>query len=271
MSVYIKEEADYFIKSVESMLHQTIKPDEIIIVEDGPLTDDLNKVIDNYVSSFSNTFTIIKNEKNLGLGLSLQKGIIASRNEFIARMDTDDISRNDRCEKQLAILDSGDVDVVGGNISEFIDSIDNCVGHRVVPTDHRSICEYLKKRCPFNHMTVMYKKSAVLKAGNYLDLPYNEDYYLWVRMYVSGATFANINEDLVDVRTSEDFYKRRGGKQYFKSEKMVQKYMREKRVISFPRYLYNVLIRFCAEVMLPNGVRRLLFAKFLRKKEIKHE
>lgn len=265
MSLYAKEKPEYLVQAVESMLAQTAKPDEIVIVKDGPLPKGLEKVLEEYSNHFPELFNLVVSEKNIGLGLALNLGLRNCRNEFVARMDTDDISMPERCSKQLeAFRREPGMDILGGNISEFIDDMDNVVGRRVVPSGDAEIKAYMKKRCPFNHMTVMFKKSEVLKAGNYCDWFWNEDYYLWIRMFEAGCMFGNLSEVLVNVRVGQDMYRRRGGLKYFKSEAALQGYLLEKRVISTGEYIYNVAIRLIVQVLIPSGIRGSLFRKFAR-------
>lgn len=265
MSLYIKEKPEYLRLAIDSMLNQTVKPDEIVIVEDGPLTDSLYAILDEYKAKYPEIVRTVKNEKNLGLGLALNVGLKECKNELVARMDTDDISKPDRCEKQLKVFtEKSNLDIVGGNITEFIDSVDNKVGARTVPQTDSEIKEYIKRRCPFNHMTVMFKRESVLKVGNYIDWFWNEDYSLWIRMYLANMTFANIPESLVNVRVGKDMYNRRGSWKYFKSEAGIQWFMLRNGIISLPLYFFNTSIRFCLQVLMPNWLRGLIFQKFAR-------
>lgn len=265
MSVYSKETPGFLRQALESMLNQTVKPAEIVIIEDGPLTEELYAVLDSYSDNCGDLFVRIKNEKNIGLGLSLNKGVQACTNELIARMDTDDISRTDRCEKQLkAFANNPEIDVVGGQINEFIDDVNHILSERRVPCSHDEICKFLKARDPFNHPTVMFKKSAVINAGNYMDLHYNEDYYLWIRMYLNGAQFANLDDTLLDMRISEDLYARRGGIKYFNSQKQVFKFMRKNKMISWFEYQKAKAVRFVVQVLMPNRMRAWAYKKFVR-------
>ena len=156
-------------------------------------------------------------------------------------------------------------DVVGGQITEFIDDESNIAGRRTVPQNNDDIYKYIKSRCPFNHMTVMLRKNRVLNIGNYQDWHYNEDYYLWIRMAEAGYGFANLPDTLVNVRVGKDMYRRRGGWQYFRSEARLQGYMLNHKMISFPRYLYNVVGRFVVQVVMPNWLRGFVFQKMFRK------
>lgn len=263
MSVYYKEKAIYLQEAISSMINQTIKPTEIVIVKDGPLTKELDEVISKFDKEYPNLFKIIVNEENIGLGLSLQKGILACSNELIARMDSDDISRKDRIEKQLELFNKNpDLDICGGHIQEF--SENGLLGIRNVPITNEAIFSYIKKRCPFNHMTVMYKKSSVIKAGNYQHFLYNEDYKLWIDMYLSKCNMANVDEILVDVRVDENLYRRRGGKIYFESEKAIQDILLKEKMINHFEYFYNVGIRFILQILCPNSLRSLIFRLFAR-------
>ena len=265
MSLYSKEQPEHLRKAIDSILNQTIKPDEIIIVKDGLLTSELDDVLNEYQSDHPRIFNIVGYEKNRGLGLALNFGLEHCKNELVARMDTDDIAKPDRCEKQLKMFETNpSLEIVGGDIAEFIDIPTNIVAYRKVPTTDAAIKEYMKTRCPFNHMTVMYKKASVFKSGDYKDLFWNEDYYLWIRMWEHNCVMGNTGDVLVDVRTGIDMYKRRGGKKYFKSEKFLQKYMLERNMISKTTFIMNITKRFIIQRILPSSVRAYVFKKFAR-------
>ncbi len=266
MSVYKKDNAQHFDRALESITAlQTVKPSEIVLVADGPIDDELNGVIEKYERLYP-IFKVIRIEKNGGLGNALKLAVEKAGCELIARMDSDDVSLPTRFEQQLSVMEKDPtVDIVGGDISEFIGEEENIAAYRRVPTTDEEIKEYMKTRCPMNHMSVMYKKSAVLKAGGYLDLFWNEDYYLWIRMQLSGAKFANTGTVLVNVRTGADMYARRGGKRYFQSEKYLQKYMLEHKMIGHSTYIGNVAKRWIVQRCLPNRLRGWVFRKFARK------
>ena len=264
-SAYVNTDREQMAETVASMKNQTLPPDQIVLVCDGPLSSD----VDDYVKELETDplFTVVRLPENVGLGNALREGTAYCKNELIARIDTDDVNVLDRCEKQVAFFsEHPETDVVGSNMPEFIGAIDNVVAIRDVPETHEEICAYLKKRCPFNHSTVMMKKSALEKAGGYLDWHFNEDSYLWVRMYLSGAKFYNIQENLVYFRTGEDMYRRRGGYKYFKSERDLFRFMRKNKVIGVGSYAFAVAIRFVIQVLIPNWLRQFLFIHFMRKK-----
>lgn len=266
MAVYKNDDPAYFRIAVESIsIHQTRKPDEIIIVVDGPIPDSL----DNELKHLSNEIPIIKVvylKVNKGLGNALRIGTQYSSNEIIARMDSDDIAFPDRFKKQISFLeDNNNISIVGGQISEFIDIEVDIVGNRIVPCEDEEIKSMMKKRCPFNHMTVAFRRSKVLDAGNYKDWHYNEDYYLWIRMMEHSMRFANLPDTLVNVRVGKNMYARRGGWKYFKSEKGLQDYMLQKKMITLPRYIFNVAVRFGVQMAMPNSIRGFVFQKLFRK------
>jgi glycosyltransferase involved in cell wall biosynthesis len=210
MSIYHKEKPDFFIESIESMLRQTIKPDEIVIVKDGPLTPELDQVINKYTNQEPGLFTIVPLEKNLGLGLALNEGLKRCRNELVARMDTDDISIENRCELQLKEFDKNpDLCIVGTWTNEFYDKPSNIVTSRIVPEEHEDIMKFSRRRSPFNHPTVMYKRSSVLNCGGYQDVLRKEDIDLFIRMLHNGCFSMNIPMPLLLFRSNEDNYKRR--------------------------------------------------------------
>lgn len=205
MSLYKKENPEYLRIAIDSMLNQTVAPDEIVLVEDGPLTDELYAVLDDYPILHR-----IKNEKNLGLGLALNIGLKECRNELVARMDTDDCSKPERCEKQLQrFLEKPYLAIVGSHIDEFVDDISNVISQRIVPTTSEEIYKFAKKRSAFNHPTVMYSKTSVLENNGYADLKRNQDVDLFGRMQFNGYKAENIDEALLWFRSSDELAKRR--------------------------------------------------------------
>lgn len=210
MSLYKKEHPEYLRLALDSMIDQTVKPDEIVLVEDGLLTDKLYAVVREYAGKYPELLHIVTNEKNLGLGLALNVGLKSCRNELIARMDTDDISKPDRCEKQLKKFEERpELSIVGAWVDEFAVSPDQVISTRVVPTDSDSIYNYAKKRSAFNHPVVMYRKSKVLGLGGYADLRRNQDVDLFGRMLYAGNKAENIGEALLWFRSNDDLAKRR--------------------------------------------------------------
>ena len=265
MSLYAKERPLFFDECLESILNSTVLPNEIVVVLDGPITEELRAVLNKYVSERPKLYKIVPLEKNRGLGLALNEGVLQCDNELIARMDTDDICRRDRFELQLREFDSDpELDICGSHIAEFDDRPDLIVAKRTVPLDDKSIKKYQKLRDGLNHVTVMFKKSSVLRAGNYQSCLLMEDTLLWANMFMSGARAKNIDDFLVFVRIGKDMYERRGGLEYYKKYKDGRKRVYETGFISWWQYKYTLLIQLVVSV-LPNRLRGFVFKKMLHK------
>lgn len=265
MSVYHGDNAEYFKEAISSLYTQTRRPDEIILIVDGPVGNDINMVISFFESEYDN-FRVVRLEINSGHAIARQKGLDAAKYEYVAIMDSDDIAEPDRFEKQINFIDAHpEVDVLGGQIDEFIGEILNVVGARIVPLTDAEIKKYMKSRCPMNLVTVILKKDSVQKVGGYIDWYCEEDYYLWVRMVEHGMVFANLPDKLVNVRVGKEMYQRRGGLKYFMSEEGIQRLMLKKRLVSLPRYLFNVSARLAVQVFMPNWLRGIVFQKLFRK------
>lgn len=262
MSVYIKEKAEYLKLSIQSMLDQTVPPDEFILVKDGPLTMELDAVVDYYNQKYPGLFTIISNETNLGLGPALAKGIVTSRNELIARMDSDDISEKTRCEKQLLAFEKNtDLEMVGSFEAEFIGEKDNVVSIHRVPETHSDIAKFMRRRCAILHPTVMYKKGAVIRSGNYHSVPLYEDYDLFARMVLEyNVRSYNIQENLYYIRTSEDFFKRRGGLKYAKTVLNFKWKQHKKGYMSLADFCISGLGQ-AFVCVLPNSLRKVIYTQ----------
>lgn len=262
MCVYGGDDDKHFRMAVESIINQTALPDEVVLVVDGPVPEDLNRVVEGCEAN--DLFHVIRFAENQGHGNARRASVAACRNEIIALMDADDVSLPRRFETQLnSLLETG-ADIAGGDISEFIGDTANIVSYRRVPLNDREIKEYAKKRCPFNQVSVMFRKAAYDAAGGYIDWYCNEDYYLWLRMMLNNATFANTGEVLVNVRVGEDMYRRRGGTKYFVSEAKLQKFMLQHKIIGIGTYVVNVAKRLIVQVLLPNRIRGWVFKKFAR-------
>ncbi|QFF99868.1 glycosyltransferase [Psychrobacillus glaciei] len=266
MSVYYKEKPEYLRESISSMLQQSIIPDEIVLIKDGPLTDQLEIMIDEFKDN--DIIKVISLDENVGLGKALNIGLSNCRNELIARMDTDDIADKNRCERQLDLFNKDKkISVVGTVIEEFIDYPSNPVSYRKVKIENREIRKQIKYRNPMSHPSVMLKKSDVLKAGNYQHWLLNEDYYLWIRMVQHGFIFKNINEPLVKMRINNETYLRRGGWKYFATQKDLFGYMLKSDLINVFEYLFNIIICFVTRVLLTNKMRKFFYLRILRSKQ----
>ena len=214
MAVYHKDHPDWFDMAIDSMIHQTAVPDEILIMQDGPLTDELYAVLKRYTAQYPHLIRTIASEQNRGLGETLQQGVQECKNEWIARMDADDVSDAHRCEKQLQKACEVGADIIGCDCNEFIEDVTVTESRRIYPETHEELMRYARRRSPFCHPAIMMKKSAVLHAGNYQKAFLHEDYNLFIRMLSAGAKAYTVKEELFHFRVNKDMYKRRGGLRY---------------------------------------------------------
>ena len=227
LSLYYKERPDFLYQSLASIFDQTVIPAEVVLVKDGPLTEELEKVVLGYQQRYS-SLKIIPLSQNQGLGRALNEGLKHCSYELVARMDTDDIAKPNRFEKQIRVFQqNSNIDICSAWIEEFEGDWHNVISIRMLPETHDEIAYYAQSRCPINHPVVMFKKSAVIRAGGYQHFPLFEDYFLWLRMLKNGAKFHNIQDSLLYFRTSSEMFKRRGGWKYAMDEYRFQKMMLE--------------------------------------------
>lgn len=264
-TVYKNDSPDAFRLSLESMINQTVVPDEIVLVKDGPVPATLQKVIDDLSDTVPNMIVQVQLETNIGLGLALNEGLKRCRNELVARMDSDDISLPERCEKQLAMFaEDSELDIVGCPVKEFVGTPDNIVGMRDVPLDNESVHQYAKRRDPFNHPTVMYKKSKVMLYGPYGDYRKNQDTALWIDMLSNGCKGANCAEYLLMFRFDQNTYKKR--KSWINTKLLIQIRKKAYRIgfSSFWDYVF-VSVAQLGLFILPTAVQKFVYTKLLRK------
>lgn len=267
MSVYEKENPEFLKLALESIYDkQTMKPDEIVVVFDGALTDELYKVLDDFRCGKEDVVFYYPQEINRGLGQALSIGAKKCTGDYIFRMDTDDISLPQRFEKQLAYIEEHpDIDVLGASISEFDFSPDEeNKKQRICPEKHEDIVKMSKSRNPMNHMTVCIKREALERAGGYEPLFLMEDYYLWLRMIVSGCKLANLSESLVNVRVGNGFISRRSSTARIASWRKLQKFMIEHELINKAEAAIN-MVYIVGFVYCPVGLKKLVYSKLLRK------
>ena len=265
-SIYKNDKPEFVRIALDSMLvNQSVKPSEIVLVQDGPVSEGLSSLLFEYEMNYPTIMSVIRLKQNEGLGNALMLGVEAAKNEIVARMDSDDICIPNRFEIQLAYLKAHpEVDIIGGQMTEFVDTPDNIVGRRKVPLSNDEIYDYMKSRCALNHVTVMFRRSVVLKIGNYQDWFWNEDYYLWVRMMMARCKFANVTEVLVNVRSGANQYARRGGRKYYESEKGIKKLMLDNGLINRTEYFINVAQRYIIQILMPNRVRGWVYRTLAR-------
>ena len=265
MSVYFGEKSEFLHESLKSMLAQTVPTDDFILVCDGQLTSELDKVITHYESKYSDVFHVIRLIENLGLAEALNSGLPHCKHEWVARMDSDDISTPHRIERLMQLQKETDADIVGSSVYEFEENIGDTGITRSPPSDHESIIYFARRRNPFNHPSVMFKKSAVLNVGGYEKYPLFEDYHLWIKMLQAGYIAANAPEPLLHMRTGNGMHKRRGGMSYFRTMLRFRAWMKSTGYINSYDFAVCVLIHGLS-CLLPNHIRRWLYNGFLRKR-----
>ena len=261
--VYSKEKPLYFEKALASIARQTLQPNEIVIVEDGPLTDELYE----FISVWREKLPIksLKLPKNVGLGRALAEGVKACQYDIIARMDGDDVCIPERFEEQIKFMEAhDDVTILGSAILEFDDDETNPHALRKTPLHHDELIKYAKRRTPFNHMTVIFRKQPVIEVGNYDVAQGFEDYYLWIRLFEKGFKGANLGTPLVLARTGREMVERRGGLDYIRNEIKFFKKLYNMGTISYLEFLENVVIRGVVR-LLPVALRRFVYKFFMRK------
>ncbi len=265
MSVYFKENPKWLSISIESMLKQTVTPEEFLIVKDGPLTPELDKVINAFANNYPLLFTIVTLDKNEGLGPALALGITKCRNELVIRMDSDDYSIPERCEKLLNISETyPDYGVIGSYEVEFEGNISNEIAIHRVPEAPIDIFKFMKRRCAILHPTVLYKKSVILECGNYQDVHLYEDYDLFMRMVLEhNVKCYNVQENLYYIRISDDFFKRRGGLKYLNTAVKFKWNQLNKGYISLKDFIISAGGQ-AAVCLFPNRLRKHFYLKFLR-------
>ena len=264
MSVYVREKAERLRSAMNSIWEQTVSTDDFVLVCDGPLNAELNDVICE-MQREHDALRVIRLDRNKGLGNALNIGIKECRHELVARMDSDDISRPERCERQLRVfLEHPEISICSGTVEEFETSIEEIEARRVLPETHEDIVEFAKKRNPFNHPCVMYKKSAVEMSGGYQEYHLLEDYYLWIRMILKGCIGYNIQDPLLWMRAGSDMYKRRSGWKYVQSQRRLMSYMKKTGFINRRQFVLGGTKRTIV-ALLPNCIRSILYKKLLRK------
>lgn len=265
MSVYAKDKPEFLRIAIESIYMQSVLPSSIIIVEDGIIPEELSMVIKGFLNKVPKIIPVIQTT-NKGLGASLNLGSKYVSTKWIARMDADDICLPNRFEKELKYLKSHpEVDLLGAQISEFADTPDDILEVRRVPINSEKIKKIVKWRNPFNHVTIMIKRSVLIKSGNYQDIIGFEDYDLWNRVIALGYKVHNLDESLVNVRVGDGMYKRRGGINYFKEYIKLKKRAEKLKIINKKEKLISICLMFI-NIIIPNSLRSFIYRRFLRER-----
>lgn len=263
MSVYIKEDPENLRLSIESMMAQTIPPDDLVLYCDGTLTDGLYREIDALKKRFP-VMNVIYNETAQGLGKALDNGLEHCRNNIVARMDSDDIAMPERMERQLGAFRKYHADIVSGTVLEFSGDIKNVINKKTVPETDDRIKEYSKRRNPFNHPCTCFRRDRVYMAGGYADCPYFEDYYLWIRMLSKGCVGYNVKEPVLYMRSGHEMYKRRGGMRYIADALSFRKKMYAMKYCGSIDFLVACSAHIVSGII-PNRCRMFFYSRLLRR------
>lgn len=264
MSVYYGEKSEYLRLSIESILSQTVQTNDFVLMCDGPLTEELDAVISEFCKSHSDILHVVRLEENRGLAHALNCGLKICKNDLVARMDSDDIALPYRCELQLKKFhENPQLAIVGGAIDEFEGSPENVISHKHMPESHEEIFRYARMRNPFNHPTVMYRRSSILAIGSYPANILHEDYALWGNLLLSGAKACNLPDTLCYMRVDNGLYNRRGGCQYLKQAIKLRWQLYRSGLYTLFSFLF-VTTGLTIVCMLPNSIRKIVYRSFLR-------
>ena len=265
MSIYCKVNPNDLKVSINSILNQTFKTNEFIIIKDGKLTNKQENILNNIIKNNNKKiFKIYQFEKNQGAGLAYKKGIEMCTNKWAAIMDSDDIALNTKFEKQMKyLLKHKNIDAIGTNAIEFLNNKDNIISTRIMPETNKKIVKFAHGRCPMIQPTVIFKVEAVKKAGNYQHSPLTEDYDLYIRMIMNNCKFYNYQEILYCIRTNENFFKRRGGIKYLKTILSFKYKYYKNGYFSLFEFLKTAGSSVVVSLM-PNKLRTIIYKKFLR-------
>jgi glycosyltransferase involved in cell wall biosynthesis len=262
LPIYYKENPEYFKLALESLQGQSLPPSEVVIVKDGPLTPALEDVLSSFADCLP--LKVVALKENMGLGEALHFGLQNCTYEYVARMDSDDICVRERFEKQAKIFNANPkLDILGTYLKEFFHEVGDLDVIRKVPLTHGQIHDYTFYRCPFNHPSVMFRKSAVFKSGSYKRMPFFEDYYLWIRMAVAGCSLQNTDEVLLHYRIGNNMISRRHGYNYAKHEQAFFRSCYKEGLISFAQLL-RFFARFPIRIM-PIVMLKKFYEVVLRK------
>lgn len=264
MSVYSRERPEYLRQSIQSILSQTVPTNDFVLICDGPLPAGLNRVIEAFSSHSDSVLNVVRLEENHGLAHALNVGLPICKNELVARMDSDDIAFPNRCELQLRkFQENPELTIVGGAIDEFEDSPEKVIAHKHMPESHEELLRYARVRNPFNHPTVMYRKSSVIAVGGYPNNLLHEDYALWGNLLMSGAKGCNLPNTLCFMRVGNGMYRRRGGFRYLRQAVKLRWQLYRRGLYTFPSFI-GVTFVLTIVCLLPNPIRKRVYRSFLR-------
>ena len=261
LPIYKKTNYKIFIKSFESILSQSLSPNELLVIYDGPVNGNIKKLVDSKKKTYK-FIKILNFPSNNGLGKVLKIAVCKSSYNYIMRCDSDDISLKNRFKDQIAFLKKNNkIDVLGSNIMEIYEK--KYFSIKKLPEKSKDLKKFSLFRNPINHSSVIFKKNKIINSGNYLDMPFFEDYYLWLRVLKSGGKFHNIQKNLVLMGVDDNYYDRRSGLKYFINYVNFLNKIRKDKIISYFIYTLNFILRFHI-VYLPRSIIRKVYNLILR-------
>lgn len=265
MTIYYKENPQYVSAAIDSMVNQTVQTDDFVVVCDGPLTPELDALLETYADRYPGLFNIVRLPENVGIGKACNAGLEYCKNDLVAKMDADDISLPYRCEMQVRRFgECPELTVLGGHIEEFDQKPDEPFSVRSVPLSNEQIRQFARRRQPFNNVSVMYRRKAVQKVGGYQDFRRSEDFNLYIRLLHAGYYCENLDQVLVKARVDSGAFSRRGSWQTLQGCAHSRWYSFRIGYASF----WDVCICVCGEAVIwlaPDGLRKFIYHRFLRK------
>ncbi len=266
LSTYHKEQPQFFTAALDSVFSQTLPAPEVVLVCDGPLTPELDALIEGYQAQHPEVLKVVRLEKNGGLGNALNEGMKNCTYDIVVRMDTDDIAFPTRFERQITFLhEHPEVDLLSSSIDEFVDSPSEVISRRTLPEKHEEIVRFARYRCPVNHPAVAFRKAAILKAGGYMHFPLFEDYYLWARVILQGGRLHSLPEPLLYFRMNHATLGRRRGWYYIRRDICLQKTFYKIGFINKWEYVRNLMLRIPPRLV-PGPWLYYIYKRFLRKR-----
>ena len=267
LSLYFKENREFLHKCFQSIWdEQSLKPSQIVLVIDGPVGSDLQEVVKQWQDKLGDILLMLPLKENVGLGKALNEGLKHCTYEWVFRMDTDDICKPDRFEKQIQFIrENPEVVLFSGQIVEFNENPDDATVLKSVPTEHTDIIKFAQKRSPFNHMTVAYRKSVIEAVGGYQHHLFMEDYNLWLRVIGAGYRVGNHPDILLYARVGNGMHARRKGLEYVNSELQLLKIKKELK-LQDPIHANILFLLRSLFRLLPSALLGKIYNTFLRKK-----
>ena len=263
LPVYIGVTPEEFTRAYRSISFQTLPPEEILVVLDGPVQSEISTFLKDQKRSDAR-LSVIELETNQGVSAAMRTAFEQAQNRWVARHDADDIMMPDRFEKQWPVVSEERYAAVGGAMLEFVGEPTNIVRVRRLPSTHAALASYARMNSPLNNQSAIFDRDAVLAIGNVRDIHFMEDYDLFARLIANGYLLHSIDEALVLVHAQETMYDRRTDKRFSASERQMQRNLVDLGLISPPRSVMNYAARQLFR-KLPRPLLKLAYAKLFHR------